>query len=106
MLIVAPSGLTPAKQLIGLKIVVPGTSIASSWWKVALRHYAPLFLGFVISPFTVFGLLSLPFAFVFLLTVLQILATAIPVIDALFIFGPRKQRLVDMAFRTSVIATK
>lgn len=106
MLIIAPRGLTPAKQIIGMKIVVPGTTFPAAWWKVAMRHYAPLLVGIVISPFSMFGLFSLPFAFALLLTVLQFAAAVIPIVDALFIFGPRRQRLVDMIFRTAVITGK
>ena len=73
-------------------------TFAATFW----RYFIPNILSWLSLPFTVLGLFSLPFALAWLLGVVQFLATVLPLVDALMIFGKRRQRLVDKFFDTEV----
>jgi uncharacterized RDD family membrane protein YckC len=101
-LFLARRGQTPAKFLLKLRVVTESgftPRFRVTFW----RYYLPNILSWITAPFGILGLLSLPFLFAFILGVLQVAAWLIPTIDALFIFGPRKKRVVDFLFKTEVV---
>lgn len=98
---IASRGQTPAKFLMKMQVVGRLTgqpTFAATFW----RYFIPNILSWLSLPFTVLGLFSLPFALAWLLGVVQFLATVLPLVDALMIFGKRRQRLVDKFFDTEV----
>jgi uncharacterized RDD family membrane protein YckC len=100
--IVARRGQSPAKQILRLRVVsdrggVPSRSV------VLLRYFLPNAINWLIAPFGILGFLSMPYAFVLIYGILQVLAWIIPLVDALFIFTPRMKRGVDHMFRTKVV---
>ncbi len=100
---IANKGLTPAKQILGMRIVDVQGGFPAPGWRVFLRHYLPLVIGIFLAPFSILGWFSLPYAFAFLLGALQVASFVIPLVDSLFIFGPRRQRLMDIFFSTRVV---
>ena len=98
---IAGRGQTPAKYIMKMQVVGRLTgqpTFAATFW----RYFIPNMLSWLSLPFTVLGLFSLPFALAWLLGLVQFLATVLPLVDALMIFGKRRQRLVDKFFDTEV----
>jgi uncharacterized RDD family membrane protein YckC len=101
-LILAPQGQTPAKRILKLKLVTEDDRTAKTGVTL-FRYFIPNFLTWLVTPFVLLGLVSLPYAFVLILGVVEFLAWFIPTADAVAILGPRKKRLVDVIFKTKVV---
>jgi uncharacterized RDD family membrane protein YckC len=100
--IVLRNGQTPAKTLFKTRLVHESGAIPSSsvtFW----RYYIPNLLSWVLAPFGILGLLSLPAALALIFGFLQFLSWLIPLIDSLLIFLPPRKRGVDYLFKTKVV---
>lgn len=100
--VIANRGQTPAKQLLRLAAIKIGTGQPSFGATVG-RYFLPMLAVWILIPVSVLGVISLPYVFAAFLVVLNILAWAIPLVDAVFIFRRDQLRLVDMLFKTRVI---
>lgn len=101
-LFVIKRGQTPAKFLLKTRLVREWGSVPSfsvTFW----RYYIPNTLSWVLAPFGILGLLSLPAAFALMFGLLQVLSWLIPMIDSLLIFLPPRKRGVDYLFKTKVV---
>jgi len=101
-LFVIKRGQTPAKFLLKTRLVREWGSVPSSsvtFW----RYYIPNILSWVLAPFGILGLLSLPAALALIFFLLQLLSWLIPMIDSLLIFLPPRKRGVDYLFKTKVV---
>lgn len=101
-LIIAGSGQTPAKQLLKTRVIHAFGSGAT--WIVTVSRYMALSLpGWIFAVVNVFGLISLPYSLLVFVNILNAAIWLLPLVDAVFIFGPSQQRLVDKVFKTQVV---
>jgi uncharacterized RDD family membrane protein YckC len=101
-LFVIKRGQTPAKFLLKTRLVREWGSVPSSsvtFW----RYYIPNILSWVLAPFGILGLLSLPAAFALIFGLLQFLSWSVPLVDSLLILLPPRKRGVDYLFKTKVV---
>lgn len=95
-------GQTPAKQLLDLYIVNSYNDRVVVWWMVWARSLAPASPAIVfaiLSPLVTLssaGYLAIP------MLMLQFIAFMLPIIDACWVFGSNRERLVDRVFKTAV----
>lgn len=101
-LFIAKYGKTPAKSILKTRLVTD-TGYSAGVWKTLAHYYLPNFVAWVIAPFTFLGFFSLPYLFALVLAILETLAWVIPLVDSLFIFLPRRKRLVDYLLGTKVV---
>ncbi len=101
-LVIASRGQTPAKQILKLQ-VVHAHSPSSTWPITVFRYVALAIPGWIFAIVEVFGLISLPYSMMILWNVITWVFWMLPLVDALFIFMPRQQRLIDMVLKTQVV---
>ena len=100
-LFIAGRGQTPAKQLMRLRVVrdeTGGTTFPTTFF----RYYLINLASWLLFPFTVLGLFSLPYAVATIVNIVQGASILLPLVDAAFIFTASRKRLVDRLFRTTV----
>lgn len=101
-LLIARQGKTPAKQILKTRLVTDSGANAGTW-RTFWHYYLPNIFAWVVTPFTFLGLFSLPYVFALVFAILETLAWLVPLVDSLFIFLPKKKRLIDYLLGTRVI---
>ena len=101
-LLIARHGKTPAKQILKTRLVTDSGANAGTW-RTFWHYYLPNIIAWVLAPFTFLGLFSLPYVFALVFAILETLAWLVPLVDSLFIFLPKRKRLIDYLLGTRVI---
>lgn len=100
--IVAGRGQTPAKQL--LKTRLAHSHNPSATWVIVVTRYMLIAIpAWLFGIVDFLGLVSLPYSMLILWNAIRVVFWLVPLLDALFIFLPRQQRLVDLLFKTQVV---
>jgi uncharacterized RDD family membrane protein YckC len=103
-LLVAGRGQTPAKVLLKTRVASYPLLSQIGFAKTIGRYLIPSLIPQLVLMQTLFGLVSLPFGFGTIWLAISWVASLLPLVDALWLFGPAKRRLIDVVLKTDVVS--